>query len=161
MKPTCCSTFIANWGVMAPLVISSSSESVNAMPILWVRVKSLKCSLVGSGNIWKDVRRSTVKFVVCWCHPNTRLSVRCLQIFSKWMASKTENSRTDRSQSQVLHLLSLTLNDKSPGVTGTIWKFRLVTICPEVPWIVGVYDLDDLVCRQYRGAFLTLESLRR
>lgn len=36
---TCCSTFIASCGVMAPLVISSSKESVSAMPILdneWV-----------------------------------------------------------------------------------------------------------------------------
>lgn len=31
---TCCRTFIANCGVIAPLVISSSSESVRAIPIL-------------------------------------------------------------------------------------------------------------------------------
>ena len=31
---TCCNTFIASCGVMAPLVMSSSSESVRAMPML-------------------------------------------------------------------------------------------------------------------------------
>lgn len=31
---TCWRTFMANWGVIAPLVISSSSESVRAIPIL-------------------------------------------------------------------------------------------------------------------------------
>lgn len=31
---TCCNTFMANCGVIAPLVINSSNESVNAMPIL-------------------------------------------------------------------------------------------------------------------------------
>ena len=31
---TCCRTFIASCGVMAPLVMSSSKESVSAMPIL-------------------------------------------------------------------------------------------------------------------------------
>ncbi len=31
---TCCRTFIASCGVIAPLVMSSSSESVSAMPIL-------------------------------------------------------------------------------------------------------------------------------
>lgn len=30
----CCKTFIASCGVIAPLVMSSSSESVNAIPIL-------------------------------------------------------------------------------------------------------------------------------
>jgi len=34
MVRTCCSTFMASWGVIAPLVMSSSRESVNAMPIL-------------------------------------------------------------------------------------------------------------------------------
>ena len=33
---TCCRTFIANCGVIAPLVMSSSSESVRAIPILHV-----------------------------------------------------------------------------------------------------------------------------
>lgn len=31
---TCCRTFMASWGVMAPLVMSSSSESVRAIPML-------------------------------------------------------------------------------------------------------------------------------
>ena len=31
---TCWRTFIASWGVMAPLVMSSSRESVRAMPTL-------------------------------------------------------------------------------------------------------------------------------
>ena len=31
---TCWRTFMANWGVIAPLVISSSRESVRAIPIL-------------------------------------------------------------------------------------------------------------------------------
>ena len=31
---TCCRTFIASCGVMAPLIISSSKESVNAIPML-------------------------------------------------------------------------------------------------------------------------------
>ena len=33
---TCWRTFIANWGVIAPLVISSSKESVRAIPILLI-----------------------------------------------------------------------------------------------------------------------------
>jgi hypothetical protein len=36
MASTCCSTFMASCGVMAPLVMSSSSESVRAIPMLKV-----------------------------------------------------------------------------------------------------------------------------
>jgi hypothetical protein len=39
---TCCSTFIANCGVIAPLVINSSNESVKAIPILNANQKKKK-----------------------------------------------------------------------------------------------------------------------
>lgn len=34
VSSTCCKTFIASWGVIAPLVMSSSRESVRAIPML-------------------------------------------------------------------------------------------------------------------------------
>lgn len=53
---TCCKTFIASCGVIAPDVISSSSESVNAIPILGNgTLVSIQCRIVVAqvASIWK------------------------------------------------------------------------------------------------------------
>lgn len=40
---TCCRTFIASWGVIDPLVMSSSKESVRAIPMLADRTSVKTC----------------------------------------------------------------------------------------------------------------------
>lgn len=62
---TCCNTFIANWGVIAPLVISSSRESVRAMPILIVPDQ-------GEFELWwrwrKASRWTPIELIISWSH---------------------------------------------------------------------------------------------
>lgn len=67
---TCCKTFIANCGVIAPLVINSSNESVKAMPILYKPSGYPSWSVLHWSSLRSrnDSRWPTVEFIICGCH---------------------------------------------------------------------------------------------
>lgn len=83
-RPTCCNTFIASCGVMAPLVISSSRESVRAIPMLIFRKWISQERWAKDRFLWlaRNVRGSTIEFIVGCGHPRSfRLS--CEEMYRK------------------------------------------------------------------------------
>jgi hypothetical protein len=67
VSPTWAKTFIASWGVILPLVMSSSNESVKAIPMLKM-VRKVEARLFRRILSFLNSRRATVELVVCRGH---------------------------------------------------------------------------------------------